>query len=183
MRYRASGSCWRAGIVRVGEVRQLRASTTGLAGAQGPLVDCSSSSGSSLGSRGPRSRRWPRSILCRPQRPSCDKGDPIDQSPPRCGAAVVLRALRSLMAQAPGRSASPQPTRVFQVEVARAVSCASASEADQLGHDLLVGVLLEVVTSVVDLGHGRVGQNLLPSFEDRWRERRIAHRPRDPRWL
>src|SRR5215469_5783957 len=56
----------------------------------------------------------------------------------------------------------------------------ASEETDQLGHDPLVGVFLEVVASVVELGHGRVGQSLAPLIENRGRERRVSHGPRDP---
>jgi hypothetical protein len=46
-----------------------------------------------------------------------------------------------------------------------------------------VGVLLDVVAGVVELGHGRVRQGLAPFLENRGRESRAAHRPHDPRGL
>ena len=50
-------------------------------------------------------------------------------------------------------------------------------EAEQLRNDPLVGVLLEVMTGVVELGHGRVGQRLAPLLKDRGVNAgsRIAH--------
>src|SRR5258708_24334076 len=62
------------------------------------------------------------------------------------------------------------------------VSCASAGEeAEQLGHDPLVGVFLDVVAGVVELGHGCVGQGLAPLLVNRGRESGVAHRPHDLR--
>jgi hypothetical protein len=66
-----------------------------------------------------------------------------------------------------------EPSQAFRV----------GEEAEQLGHDPLESVLLEVVAGVVELGHGCVGQSLAPFLENRGRERRVAYRPHDPRGL